>query len=178
MKDYIAQALQTMAPSIHPERAHLGNLVECLSEVSMWTQNLDLIKKGLFYNRKHEQLEPDDNNINKASYALVLQNISNDEAKAIAILHGIIGKITEVGELADALLDVIKHPKKLDVINVREEVGDGLWYDAILLDAIGSSFEDAMRVNIAKLRARFPNKFTEYDALNRDLTAERKELEA
>lgn len=176
MKDYIKQAHQTMAPSIHPERIHLGNVVQCLDELIIWTQNLDAIKKGLFYNRKHEELEPEDNNINSASYNLVLQNLSNDHYQAVAILHGIIGKITEAGELAEALVDVIKHPKKLDIINIREEVGDGLWYDAILLNAIGSDFNDAMEVNIKKLRARFPNRFTEYDALNRNLTKERDEL--
>lgn len=176
MEDYIKQAHQTMAPNIHPERIHLGNVVQCLSELIIWTQNLDTIKKGLFYNRAHEELEPEDNNINSASYALVLQNLSDDHYKAVAILHGIIGKITEAGELAEALVDVIKHPKKLDIINVREEVGDGLWYDAILLNAIGSDFNDAMAVNIKKLRARFPNRFTEYDALNRNLKNERDNL--
>ena len=34
-----------------------------------------------------------------------------------------------------------------------------------------------MERNIAKLRRRYPEKFTEYDALNRNLEAERKELE-
>lgn len=37
--------------------------------------------------------------------------------------------------------------------------------------------DKALQNNIAKLKARYPNSFTEHDALNRDLDAERKELE-
>ena len=36
---------------------------------------------------------------------------------------------------------------------------------------------DVATKNIAKLRARYPERFSEYDALNRDLDAERKVLE-
>ena len=40
-----------------------------------------------------------------------------------------------------------------------------------------ASFEHAMKVNIEKLRARYPNKFSEHDAVNRDLKTERQILE-
>ena len=42
----------------------------------------------------------------------------------------------------------------------------------------GTSIEKARETNIAKLRARYGDKFTEFDALNRDLDVERKILES
>jgi len=59
-----------------------------------------------------------------------------------------------------------------------EEVGDILWYCAIILKYTGHTFGDAMERNIAKLEKRYPDKFTEEDAVNRDLVSERKELES
>ena len=65
-----------------------------------------------------------------------------------------------------------------DVTNFKEEIGDGMWYDAIGLEAVDGTIAETQNTNIAKLRARFPNKFTEYDANNRNLSAERKILES
>jgi uncharacterized protein YabN with tetrapyrrole methylase and pyrophosphatase domain len=60
---------------------------------------------------------------------------------------------------------------------VAEEVGDTLWYLAIVCRHLGMSFEQIMQQNIEKLRARFPDKFNQDDALNRDLNKERQTLE-
>jgi hypothetical protein len=46
------------------------------------------------------------------------------------------------------------------------------------MDELGMTYEEAMITNIDKLKARFPEKFTEYLAENRDLVTERKILEA
>lgn len=58
-----------------------------------------------------------------------------------------------------------------------EECGDLLWYMAIMLDAIGVSFEHVMEANDRKLELRYRDKFTNDAANNRDLDAERKVLE-
>lgn len=92
-------------------------------------------------------------------------------------IHATMGLTTEVGELTDMFKKCIFYNKPLDYINIEEEVGDILWYIAILFDQYGYNFETCMAKNIAKLRARFPNKFTEYDAKNRDLNKERGILE-
>jgi hypothetical protein len=47
----------------------------------------------------------------------------------------------------------------------------------LAIDEIKTTFGVVFETNITKLRARYPNKFTEADALNRDLTKERKILE-
>ena len=114
---------------------------------------------------------------------------------SIQLLHGLIGKITEAGELASALqnsivqmltIDVTKIEESeksavqilpIDFVNVVEEVGDGLWYDAIALDAMKLTINDAQFVNIEKLKKRFPDKFTEDKANKRDVKKEFETLE-
>ncbi len=93
------------------------------------------------------------------------------------LLHAGIGLATESGEFLDALKKHIFYGKPLDRTNLKEEAGDLMWYIAIALDELGSSFEEVQATNIAKLRARYPEKFTEELAENRDLKTERKILE-
>ena len=93
------------------------------------------------------------------------------------VLHAAIGLVTESGELIDAVKKTLFYGKELDVTNVKEEAGDILWYLAILFDALGTNFETEQQRVLEKLKARFPEKFTEKDAFERDLETERKILE-
>lgn len=95
----------------------------------------------------------------------------------IRLLHASTGIETEGGEIADALKRHIFYGKPIDRVNLIEEAGDLLWYIAVLLNTVDSSFDEAMDKNIAKLRARFGDKFTEHAALSRDLDKERSVLE-
>ena len=93
------------------------------------------------------------------------------------LLHGAIGIATESGELLDAIKKHVWYGKPLDGANIEEEIGDVCWYLALLCSARGISLSTVMEMNIAKLRVRYPEKFTEEAALQRDLDAERKVLE-
>lgn len=93
------------------------------------------------------------------------------------ILHAAIGCVTEAGEMIDAIKKSVYYGRPLDTVNVLEEGSDILWYLAILFDELGTDFETEMNRVISKLKTRFPDKFTEEDAFNRDLVAERKVLE-
>jgi NTP pyrophosphatase (non-canonical NTP hydrolase) len=93
------------------------------------------------------------------------------------LLHGSIGIVTEAGELIDAIKKNLIYGKPLDSVNVIEEVGDILWYVALVLRSQGSTFEEAFERNIAKLRVRFPEKYSDHSATVRDLQTERKALE-
>lgn len=101
--------------------------------------------------------------------------LSNPEN--IRLLHAAIGLCTESGEVQDALKKHLFYGKPLDKVNLSEELGDIFWYIAILSDALGVSFDEIQEKNIAKLKARYGDKFTEAAALNRDLDTERKILE-
>lgn len=96
----------------------------------------------------------------------------------IRLLHAGMGFCTEAGEFQDALKRFIFYGKTVDETNLVEELGDLMWYIAIACDALGVSLEEVMEKNNRKLRTRFPDKFNEGDALNRNLDQERKELES
>lgn len=88
------------------------------------------------------------------------------------LLHGAMGCCTESGELLDALKKACFYGRSLDLTNVKEEIGDILWYVAIIIDELGTTFEDIMEINIEKLKARYPGQFTEEAAYDRNLKIE------
>lgn len=114
------------------------------------------------------------------------------------ITHGLIGLATERGELLDAYKKHWYYHKPLDMDNVREELGDMIWYLELLEDAtvgnivmvvkltnvrelLGRTLEqldieynDCRNAVIKKLRVRYPNNFTDFDADNRDTVKEMK----
>lgn len=103
---------------------------------------------------------------------------SENATTPVRLIHVALGLSTEVGELNDAIKKHLFYGKELDKINIEEEMGDIFWYLAELADALDITFEGAMNKNIEKLKKRFPDKFTNEVALNRDLKAERASLES
>lgn len=97
--------------------------------------------------------------------------------RAIRLLHGGIGLATEAGEFLDGIKKYVFYGKAIDTVNLSEEMGDLFWYIAIVCDELGVAFDDVMETNIAKLKARYHGKFSEYRATNRDLANERAVLE-
>jgi NTP pyrophosphatase (non-canonical NTP hydrolase) len=85
--------------------------------------------------------------------------------------------VTEAGELADVIKKHLYYGADLDYTNLIEEAGDLMWYLSILLDELNVSFSEVMEKNIAKLKKRYPDKFSKEHALNRDLEGEREILE-
>ncbi len=99
------------------------------------------------------------------------------DKRALRLLHGSCGIATEAGELLDAMKKHIFYGKEIDTVNIVEEIGDLMWYSAILLDELGVEFEEVMEKNINKLKARYGEKFSETSANTRNLDQERKILE-
>lgn len=144
---------------------------------------LDQVKKNVFY-KKPFNIEQIQLKIRTAQEAL--DNVScimhdqefpNSEFDAPTtinprIFHSVVGITTEAVELLEAL-----RRDEIDAVNLREEFGDLLWYIAIGVDETGGDFESVMNRVIAKLRARFPDKFTSENAINRNLEKERAILE-
>ncbi len=99
------------------------------------------------------------------------------DKRTLRLLHGSCGIATEAGELLDALKKHIFYGKETDTVNIVEEVGDLMWYCAIILDELGVEFDEVMEKNINKLKARYGEKFSEASASKRNLDKERKILE-
>lgn len=83
------------------------------------------------------------------------------------ILHGAIGMSGESGELLDAVKKAVLYGKALDKSYVEEEIGDGLYYMALVLRSIGSDFETVMRKNHEKLLKRYPDGYSDEAAIAR-----------
>jgi NTP pyrophosphatase (non-canonical NTP hydrolase) len=95
----------------------------------------------------------------------------------VRLNHAAQGMCTEAGEFLDVIKKHIYYGKPIDFVNLAEEIGDLLWYCGIACDALGVSLEDVMQKNIEKLAARYPDKFSEDKAINRNLSVERNILE-
>lgn len=85
----------------------------------------------------------------------------------LRLLHAGIGMSGETGEILDSLKKSMMYGKPIDAANLKEECGDVLWYMSIMLDQLNSSFEEVMEQNVNKLRKRYPNGFSEKDAIAR-----------
>jgi hypothetical protein len=173
--NYQAEAQMTKSDQFHGELVSRNLLLNTIAAVIGHLNTLDKIKKSLFYGKVNHGLMPITNYDRDCQE--IMYKISDNGESSIDIIHCIIGKATESGELLEALYSSISGGLAFDIINFKEEIGDGKWYDAIGLAAVKATSEEIERTNIAKLRARFPNKFTEYDANNRNLDAERTILE-
>lgn len=147
-----------------------------INEIVKIGHRLDDLKKHIYYGKEIDLPESKDwdddvkKNFFRASGAL-----NDNEMTHIA--HGIIGKTTEAVELCEALFNHIYKGDKFDKVNVIEEIGDGQWYDALLLRVLKVPMIKAWSINISKLFKRFGEKFSEEKAQNRDLKSERKILE-
>jgi NTP pyrophosphatase (non-canonical NTP hydrolase) len=100
---------------------------------------------------------------------------SGDET--LNLLHCAIGASTEAGELLDAFKKHIYYKKELDVVNIGEEIADMQWYLFNLCRLLNLDMEQLLEANIAKLKARYGDKFSTERAINRDLDTERNILE-
>lgn len=90
--------------------------------------------------------------------------------------NGITGLTDEVGELNAARKKWIEYGQPLDVVNIKEEVGDCLWRLAQICKACGFTLNDAADTNIQKLqKSRYKNGYSEEAAKeeNRDREGEK-----
>lgn len=83
------------------------------------------------------------------------------------LIHASLGVSGEAGEFCDAIKRASIYGKELDRENAIEELGDILWYVALGCNALGVSMADVAAQNIAKLRQRYPEKYTDELAFER-----------
>lgn len=99
------------------------------------------------------------------------------DPELLRLLHHAMGLSTEANELLDVLKAALVYGQPIDWLNVREELGDLCWYLDGAIATARTSWAAVMARNIDKLRARYPDGFTEADAQERDLGAEREAME-
>jgi len=145
---------------------------------------MDKLKKNIFYGKhftieEFNSLSRDATNANELIHEVTMKSKLNKRELAVdpRVLHSIMGIFTESSELIEALDVHLFEETALDAVNLKEEFGDLLWYQAIGVDATKMDYADVFNTVIAKLKTRYPDKFTSDHAINRDLVKERNVLE-
>ena len=172
---YVDLAMRTASGRYYGSEIPESDLAYALSPIIEFGGSLDDIKKALFYGRDLDLFRSNKCTGRKLDKAPAM--FHNTELKGEMIFHGLLGIITEAVELGELLEATVIDKKPFDEVNLKEELGDIFWYMAMLAKTIGFTFEEVQDRNIAKLRARFPDKFSEQAANNRDLKKERNILE-
>lgn len=90
-----------------------------------------------------------------------------DNLSSVRLLEGLMGLNGEAGEAMDILKKVLFQGHKLERDHVALELGDIAWYLALAADSIGYDLESIFEMNIAKLKARYPDGFETERSQNR-----------
>ena len=98
---------------------------------------------------------------------LASRTIRKDLARAQQEEHGVYGLCAEAGEVASLYQKFYQgHP--ITEEHLVKELGDCLWMIAEICTANDIPLEYVATVNIEKLKARYPEGFTEERSVNRD----------
>lgn len=83
------------------------------------------------------------------------------------VFNACLGLSGEVGELNDMIKKWIFHEKPFDEEHAKKEMGDVLWYVAMMCYSFGWDLDEIMQMNVDKLKARYPQGFSVELANNR-----------
>ena len=139
-KDRAAVRARLCEPHIHAIMCTL------LNEHVAATKTLDAIKKYIFYGKKSPVLE--------LEHDIDPSFMVDADDNVIRRLHCVLGIVTESAELAEHILKELSG-ETVSKETWLKEFGDPCWYIAIAADAIGSSFDEVLQANVAKLSARY-----------------------
>src|SRR6266568_6467648 len=83
------------------------------------------------------------------------------------LVHAALGATSECGELSTTVKAHVVYGTPIDGENVKEEIGDAMWYLALAAKSIGLTLSQCAKANIERLERRYPEKYTDQDAVRR-----------
>jgi NTP pyrophosphatase (non-canonical NTP hydrolase) len=180
VKDYVALALRTETDYAHYDgcaknRETVYSLLLALRNFCQAAARLGEWKALLMYGRVPDNVQA---LYAVQGYADTSQLRRMQDPKIRRLLHAALGFASETGEMAEALERYLRMDEALDRVNIAEELGDLLWYFAVGADALGQTEAQIRDANVAKLRNRYPDRYSDLAEERRDLSAERAVLEA
>lgn len=181
LKQYVQDAIRTES-TIDVVNTEYNNLLGVMQIFVAAGNMLDAIKKNVFYGKEIKQTDWDANILTVLTETNLLEMFTLGENHTTLnidprLFHALIGIATESSELIEAIIKAIEYNTDIDHVNVREELGDLNWYQAIAIDSTNADWNSILDTNIAKLKKRYPDKFTAHAAINRNIEAERELLE-
>lgn len=151
-----------------------GHIASALQRAISAGDEIDALKRAVFYGSPF--IEGAENPF--PGLTMRVGANSGDLHPTADMIHSAMGIFTEAAESLLAVYASCFEGQRFDKTNAVEELGDLEWYMAVMRNRLGISQEQVQRTNIAKLRARYPEKFAAEEALNRDLGRERAILES
>lgn len=163
---YHAAAMRTAAgPEVfYPGNARPHDVAYYLARFIIMARHLDAFKSALFYGKvKHVE-------INDLAGLLASGGTDGhfdfDHIANPQLLHACLGITSEAGEIAEDLLKALQG-QLLSTENLVRESGDIDWFQELLATATETPVNVARAFNVARLRQRFPDAFSEADAIAR-----------
>lgn len=150
--------------------------------------NADLHKRGIFYRQDSQKLNEKDEEhrarvMPTYNRVIALQNpldetkLGQFSVEQLRLIHCAFGLIGEAGEIIEEVVSSFLDNRELKLKNVREELGDVMWYLSEGISITGSTFEQIAQNNIEKLEFRFKGKEFNLEASeNRDVEKEQEIL--
>lgn len=98
----------------------------------------------------------------------VFTNSPHTHEVKIDLMHACLGMSGEAAEVSEHIKKAMYYGKPLDLLKIKEEAGDLLWYIAgPLCRALGCTLEEIAAANVDKLRKRYPEKYSDEAAVAR-----------
>lgn len=82
---------------------------------------------------------------------------ANDPLSKLTL--GALGLAGETGEVVDLIKKHVFQGHAIDQEQLRDELGDVLWYFMLICHTVGCSLEEVMICNVEKLQRRYPHGF-------------------
>lgn len=109
-------------------------------------------------------MEEQKNKSNLKEYQLLCKTTAEKfETQEKEILTWGLGIAGEAGDVASCIKKTFSHDNDQRA-GIRENIGDTLWYAAMICNFFGWDMQEILDENIEKLKKRFPNGFTTQDA--------------
>ena len=100
-----------------------------------------------------------------------LNELERQGADVSRLMTAAFGMSAECGELVEIIKKIFLQGKSYNeenVLHMKKEAGDVLWYMSQLCIALDTTFEELMEINYQKLSARYPEgTFSVYNSENR-----------
>ncbi len=94
---------------------------------------------------------------------------ASEKSKMDLLENGVMGLCGEAGECIDVVKKYLYQGHKLDKLKLKDELGDVLWYAAIICEALSITLDDVMGHNVKKLLLRYPDGFEAERSIHREV---------
>ncbi len=151
--DEVVKVCPEFKPFLIPQCEYLGGCPE--------------IRGCGMYKENHPELFAEKKHLSVNVYQKEAMRTANVKGEYPLVLNGVLGLSGESGECTDMVKKHLFQGHSLDKEHLAKELGDVAWYLAVTAQAIGYDLETILRMNVDKLRNRYPDGFEEQRSVNR-----------